>query len=260
MKSKCMILTVAVASAVLLPNANAQLSLGTATTFGVLGGSTVTSTGNTIVNGDLGVHPGTAITGFGPGIVNGGIYPGGAVAAQAQADALTAYNVLAGEAVTSDLTGVDLGAQTLTLGVYKFDSSAGLTGQLTLDGQGDSNARFVFQIGTTLTTASASSVHLINGAQAENVFWQIGSSATLGTDTGFAGTILADASITLTTGADLVGRALALKGAVTLDDNTVTVPVTVPIPEPAGTMLFAGLLGLFVGARRVRRHSQPLAE
>jgi type VI secretion system secreted protein VgrG len=196
MKSKRLILSALVALAGFLPQSKAALTLGSADSFGVLGASTVTSTGNTVVNGNLGVSPGTSITGFyPPGIVNGVIHNNDAVAAQAQADALTAYNVLAGEAINQSLTGQDLGLHTLTPGVYKFDSSAQLTGKLTLDAQGDPNAIFVFQIGSTLTTASSSSVLLIGSAQAANVFWQVGSSATLGTGTQFSGSILADASI-----------------------------------------------------------------
>ena len=228
MKSKGLILTAFVALAGFLPQSKADVILDSADSFAVLGGSTVTSTGDTILNGNLGVSPGLTITGFSPGIVNGATYAGGSVAAQAQADALTAYNTLAGEAVSlnGNLTGEDLGGLTLTAGVYKFDSSAELTGTLTLSGNGP----FVFQIGSTLTTASASSVLLINGAQADNVFWQVGSSATLGTTTAFDGTILALASISMDEGASIFGRALALTGAVTMIDNNITVP-TAAVPE-----------------------------
>jgi type VI secretion system secreted protein VgrG len=149
---------------------------------------------------------------------------------QAQADALSAYGILASELFNTDLTGQDLGTLVLTPGVYFFSSSAQLTGTLTLNGNGDSNARFDFQIGSTLTTASSSSILLINGAQAGNVFWQVGSSATLGTGTSFDGSILADQSITLNAGANMDGRALALNAAVTLDDNVITVPTEVPEP------------------------------
>ena len=207
-----------------LSQGNAQGFLNTAGSFAVLGASAVTSTGNTVLNGDLGVAPGTAITGFGPGIVNGTTYAGVPFAAQAQADVLTAFNTLKGEMVLADLTDQDLGGLILTAGVYHFDTSAQLTGMLTLDAQGDSNARFVFQIGSTLTTATSSSVLLINGAQAGNVFWQVGSSATLGTGTSFEGSILADQSITFDYQASLSGRGLALNGAVTMDDNVITVP------------------------------------
>ena len=197
--------------------------LGVASSFAILGASTVTNTGPTVVTGDLGVSPGSAVTGFPPGIVVGGtIHAADAVAAQAQADATVAYNNLAGQACDTDKTGQDLGGQTLTTGVYCFNTSAQLTGILTLDGQGDPNAVFIFKIGSTLTTASASSVLLINGASACNVFWQVGSSATLGTGTTFVGTIIALASNTLTTGVSLSGRAIALTGAVTMDTNTIS--------------------------------------
>ncbi len=198
-------------------------TLGTAASFAVLAGSAVTNTGPTLVSGNLGVSPGSAISGFPPGVVIGGSkHAGDAVAAQAQSDALTAYNNLAGQPCNFDLTGQDLGGKTLTSGVYCFSSSAQLTGPLTLNGQGDPNSVFIFQIGSTLTTASASSVLLTNLAQPCNVFWQVGSSATLGTDTTFVGNILALTSITLTTSTRINGRALAHNGAVTMDTNHVT--------------------------------------
>ena len=185
--------------------------LGTAQSFAVLGASTVTNTGATAIVGNVGVSPGTAITGFPPGVVTGGaIHAGDAVASQAHTDLVTAYGIIAGEAspAANDLTGQDLGGLTLAPGVYHFDTSAPLTGTLTLDAQGNPNARFDFQIGTTLITGSGSAVHLINGAQADNVYFQVGSSATLGTNTAFEGNILADQSVTLTTGASMVeGRA-----------------------------------------------------
>ncbi|CAN5238695.1 hypothetical protein BH20ACI2_BH20ACI2_00880 [soil metagenome] len=194
-------------------------SLGGAASFAVLAGTTVTNTGPSQVIGDVGVSPGTAITGLTPEMVVGTIYAGGGVAAQAQADALAAFNDLASQACDTILTGQDLGGLTLTPGVYCFASSAQLTGTLTLNALGDPNAVFIFKIGSTLTTASNSSVLLINGANPCNVFFQVGSSATLGTDTVFVGTILASASITLNTRTSLRGRALALDGAVTLDTN-----------------------------------------
>lgn len=198
-------------------------SLGTAANFSVLGGSTVTNTGNTTVRGELGVSPGTAVTGFPPGVVtNGTIHSNDAVAQQAQSDLTVAYNSLAGLPCNTSLTGQDLGGLTLTAGTYCFTSSAQLTGTLTLNAQGNPNAQFIFQIGSTLTTASNSVVQVINGGQNCNVFFQVGSSATLGTATTLAGNILALTSITANTGASVSGRLLARNGAVTLDSNNVT--------------------------------------
>jgi subtilisin family serine protease len=200
-------------------------SLGSAQSFAVLAGSTVTNTGSTVISGDLGVSPGSAVTGFPPGlVVSGAIHSADAATFAAQNAVTTAYNSLAGQACTLDVTGQDLGGQTLTAGVYCFSSSAQLTGTLTLNAQGNANAVFIFKMGSTLTTASASSVVLTNGASPRNVFWQVGSSATLGTATSFAGNILALTSITVTTGASVAGRTLARNGAVTLDANTVTAP------------------------------------
>jgi hypothetical protein len=207
------------------PSAFAQISLNTAQNFGVLGGSTITNTGPTVVNGDLGASPGSAVIGFPPGIVIGTIHAADAVAAQAQVDLTAAYNTAAGLACNTDLTGQNLGGLVLTPGVYCFDTSAQLTGTLTLDLQGNPNAFFLFQIGSTLTTASASSVLLINSGGTTcppNVYWQVGSSATFGTGSSFVGNVLALTSITMTTGAGLNGRLLARNGAVTLDTNSVT--------------------------------------
>ena len=201
-----------------------QTVLSTAQTFAVLAGSTVTNTGATTVAGNLGIDPGIAATGFPPGLVaDGTIHSGDAVALQAQSDTTTAYNTLAGEAPTEDLTGQDLGGKTLTAGVYRFSSSAQLTGALTLDAQGDPKATFVFQIGSTLTTASNASVVVLNGARDCNIFWQVGSSATLGTTTALKGNVLALTSITLVTGATVSGRTLARNGAVTMDTNDVSI-------------------------------------
>ena len=199
----------------------ASVGLGTAADFAVLGGSAVTNTGPTVVNGNLGVSPGTAVSGFPPGTVNGTIHVADAVAAQAQSDVTTAYNDAAGRTGAGTVSG-NLGGQTLTPGIYKSESSLGLTGTLTLNGQGDEDAVFIFQVGSTLTTASASRVRLIGRADPCNVFWQVGSSATLGTDSTFTGTILALTSISVTTDVTIDGRALARNGAVTLDTNTIT--------------------------------------
>src|ERR1035437_7232513 len=151
-------------------------SLGSAQSFSVLGGSTVTNTGSTVVTGALGVYPGSAVTGFPPGKMTGGgsIHPADAVALQAQNDVTTAYNNLVGQACTGNQTGKDLGGLTLTSGVYCFSSSAQLTGMLTLDAQGSANSVFIFQVGTTLTTATNSSVRVINGGTNCNVYWKVG--------------------------------------------------------------------------------------
>ncbi|MGA2286777.1 MAG: ice-binding family protein [Dehalococcoidia bacterium] len=196
--------------------------LGAASSYAVLGGSTVTNTGTSTVEGDVGVWPGTEVTGFPPGIVTGGtIHLADANSQQAQDDVTTAYNAMTDEPCTADLTGQDLGGMALTEGVYCFSSSAELTGQLRLNAEGNAAAVFIFKIGTTLTTASNSSVLVINGGGDCNVFWQVGSSATLGTDTEFVGNVLALESISLTTGANVSGRALARNGAVTMDTNNV---------------------------------------
>jgi uncharacterized protein with beta-barrel porin domain len=202
-------------------------SLLTAASFAVLAGSTVTNTGSTVINGNVGVSPGSAVTGFPPGTVNGVISVADAVAAQAQIDNISAYNVLAGKPITTNLTGQDLGGKTLIAGVYGFNTSAQLTGTLTLNGQGNPNSVFIINTGSTLTTASGSSISLINGAQGGNVFFRVGSSATLGTSTSFVGDILALTSITLNTSAKIIcGDALAQNGAVTLDSNTITTCTT----------------------------------
>lgn len=201
--------------------------LGSAASFVALASSTLTNTGPGIFVGDVGVSPGTSISGFPPGTVRRGtIYQGGPIAAQAQTDALSAYNNLAGQTCNVDLTGKDLGGMTLTPDVYCFDTSAQLTGDLVLDALDNPLAVWVFQIGSTLTTASASSVTVINGGQAVRVFWQVGSSATLGTGTRFLGNILAEASVTMVTGASLIGRVLALNGAVTMDTNGTPFPIS----------------------------------
>jgi Ice-binding-like len=193
-------------------------TLGTAANFAVLGATTVTCTGPSVIVGDVGVSPGTAITGF-PTPCTGTI-AAAAVAAQAQSDALLAYNHLVSATcpAANNLTGTDLGGLTLKPGVYCFSSSAQLTGILTLSGAGV----YIFQIVSTITTATNSSVVTASGAVCGNVFWQVGSSATLGTGTAFEGNILANTSITLVSGTNLNGRAIALNGAVTMDTNTVS--------------------------------------
>jgi hypothetical protein len=213
--------------------AESPVLLRTAETYAVLAGTTVTNTGPSVINGNLGVSPGSAITGFPPGTVNGEQHSADAPALQAQSDLTTAYNDAAGRTPFTTVP-VELGGTTLLPGVYR-GGELGITGTLTLDAQGDPNAVFIFQAASTLITASDSSVSLINGAQACNVFWQIGSSATLGTNSDFVGTIMALASIAATTGADVQGRLLARNGATTLDTNVITTPVCAAAPTTTTT-------------------------
>jgi len=197
----------------------APVDLATVGPFVVLGGSTVTNTGPSVLNGGLGVAPGTSLTGFAaPAVVTGATHENDAVASQAQADLTNAFGVAGGQAVPpgNELTGQDLGGLTLTAGAYGYSSSAQLTGQLTLDAQGDPNAEFVFIVGSTLTTASASSVLLTNGASPCNVYWRIGSSATLGTGTQFKGNLMALTDISLNDAVHVEGRVLARNGQVSL--------------------------------------------
>lgn len=215
------------------------VGLGSASSYAVLAGSTITNTGSSVLSGSLGLSPGTSVTGFPPG-TSGTQEITTAQALQAQNDLTTAFNA-AGAQAGSTVSG-DLSGQTLVAGVYNSASSLGLTGTLILDGQGDPNAVFIFRMGSTLTTGSGSNVSLINGAQACNVFWQVGTSATLGTNSHVAGSVLALTSITLNTGASVSGRVLARNGAVTLDNNTVTVPsctVATVYPTPYPTPVSA---------------------
>jgi hypothetical protein len=204
--------------------AQPPVGLGTAASFAVLAGTTVTNTGPSTISGDLGVSPGTAITGFPPGkVINGTQHAADAVALQAQSDLTTAYKDAAGR-IPATTVSKDLGGQTLAPGVYKATSGLGLTGTLTLNAQNNPSAVFVFQAGSTLITASSSTVKLTGGAEACNVFWQVGSSATLGTNSTFVGSILALTSATAQTGTTVEGRVLARNGQVSLDDNTITLP------------------------------------
>ena len=215
----------------------APVGLGTAGSFAVLAGTTVTNTGPSTISGNLGVSPGTAVTGFPPGIVsNGTIHSADGVASGAQSDLTTGYNDAAGRSPTANVPAFIGAGQTLAPGVYKASSSLDVGGSLSLDAGGDPNAVFIFQAPSTLITDSASSVILTNGAQACNVFWQVGSSATLGTNSAFSGSILALTSISVNTGDTVDGRALARNGAVTLDDDTITSPTcATPPPTPTPT-------------------------
>jgi hypothetical protein len=239
----------------------AIINLGTSAEFAVLAGAAITNTGPSIISSNIGVAPGTAITGFFPsGVYTGTMHTNDAVAIQAQTDLLNAYSTAEGLPCdpANDLTGTDLGGLSLLPGTYCFSSSAQLTGTLTLDNVLDPTGTYVFQIVSTLTTASISSVVYTGANTGGNVFWQVGSSATLGTGTQFSGNILALAAITLTTGADInCGRALAINEAVTLDTNNITPcaaidPVGVPEPAPVA-IVCSSLAALYFRRRHLHR-------
>jgi hypothetical protein len=202
--------------------AELPVALGRAGNFAVLAGATVTSTGATVVHGDLGVSPGTAVTGFPPGTIVGTLHAGDAAAADAETDLTIAYNDAAGRSTAPVLISGNLGGMTLSPGLYKSSSSLEISaGDLTLDAQGNANAVFIFQMASTFVTTSGRQVILAGGAQAANIFWQVGSSATIGTASVVQGNILADQSISLQTGATLDGKALARIAAVTMDSNLI---------------------------------------
>jgi hypothetical protein len=214
------------------------ITLGTADGFAVLAGGGITNTGPSVIAGDIGTFPTTTIVGYSSITQAGTNHAGDAVTQGAKTDLVTAYNAAVAESPTTTVSG-DLGGRTLLAGAYNSASSLGLTGTLTLDGAGNPNSIFVFQAGSTLTTASASTILLINGAQSCNVFWQMGSSITLGTNSTIRGSLIAMQSITATTGVTVDGRLLARNGAVTLDSNRVTKPtcaaVVTATPTPTVT-------------------------
>ncbi|HKQ59578.1 MAG TPA: ice-binding family protein [Candidatus Eisenbacteria bacterium] len=224
------------AALLLLPAIGNAQSLGSAGSFAILAGTTVANTGTTIVVGSIGVSPGSGITGLAGQPISGSVHDNDATAAQAQTDLTAAYNSLAGMACGTDLSGQNLGGMTLTPGVYCFTAAAAQTGILTLDGQGNPNAVFVFQIGGTLTTAMNAFVNTANSLQNTNVYWQVGSSATLGAGTVFRGNIIALTDITLNTAATVDGRALARNGAVTMASTFVGDSSTPTMASSWGTV------------------------
>ncbi|WNV85286.1 ice-binding family protein [Umezawaea sp. Da 62-37] len=223
------------------------IPLGSAADFAVLAGSTVTNTGATVATGDLGLSPGTSVTGFPPGVVNGTVHAADNVAAQAKLDLDAAYDDAASRPTTATVP-VELGGTTKTPGVYASPAGTfGITGTVTLDAQGDPNAVFIFKAASTLTTASASNVVLVNGARSAEVFWLVGSSATLGTYSVLRGNVMALASITVTTGVLVDGRAMARTAAVTLDTATITRPTGVRQPVATTAVLTSSVNPAAVG-------------
>lgn len=203
--------------------AQATVSMAGASTLAVLAGSAVTSTGATVINGNLGLSPGTSVGGFPPGILNGTLHINDSIANQAKLDLTSAYNDAAGRTATDIVTlSGNIGGLTLTPGLYKSTSSLAISsGDVTFDARGNANAVFILQIASTLTTTSGRKVILSGGASASNIFWQVGTSATFGTTSVMKGTVMAMQSISFATGATLDGRALARTAAVTMAGNTI---------------------------------------
>jgi len=244
-------LAMALVAALAFPAATAAVlavPLGTSSGFAVLASSTITVAGavnSTTIHGDIGLYPGTSITGLGNVVLDGVNHAQDGVTQLAKNDLVTAYNDAAGRPFDHNYADGYVLIGTLTSGVYNGSGSFAISGNLTLDALGDPNAVWIFQAGSTLTTASSSKIILTGGARASNVFWQVGSSATLGSGSNFSGSILALTSIGLGTGATVDGRVLARNGAVTLDgSNTI-------VPEPGSALLLGvGMAGLFAFRRR----------
>lgn len=217
--------------------AETTVNLRSAASFAVLAGTTVTSAGVSTVGGDIGVSPGTAITGFGPGTLTGSKEGGSTKAAGAQSDLAAAYADVVGRTPTTTVAalGAAGNGQTLTPGVYAHGSGLELAGTLNLNAGGDPDAVFIFKAGSTLGTAANSTVNLMNGAQACNVFWQVGSSATLGAGSVLKGSLLVHTAVTVGAGVDVAGRVLAMGAAVTLDSDVITVPACSD-PAPTGSL------------------------
>jgi hypothetical protein len=243
MKNLKVLTVLAIASAVMIascnkdkndPDANPQIipiqtisqsnvNLGAAADFAIIAGEAVTNTGGTEITGDLGLSPGTSVGGFPPGILNGTLHINTESATLAKLDLTAAYNDIAGRTSTDIVTlSGNIGGLTLTPGIYKSTSSLAISsGDLTFDAKGDANAVFIIQIASALTTTSGRQVFLSGGASAANIFWQVGSSATFGTTSVFKGTVMAMESITFNTGATLDGKALARKGSIVMEANTI---------------------------------------
>lgn len=217
------------------------VNLGNAQSFAVLASQTVTNTGTSTIGGDVGVSPGTAITGFPPGVITGayGLHSNTAAAIAAMADLGAAYTDAAGRAPADETAHADLSGLTLAPGLYSGGALSN-TGTLTLDGEGDANSVWIFQAASTLITSPNSTVMLIGDANPCNVFWQVGSSATLDTDSTFVGTVMAQTSIAANNGATIQGRLLALTGEVTLINNTVDAAVCAGTPAAGGTPVPGG--------------------